>query len=93
MGRSKSVEITIQDEMLSRRHSEIRLTDSGDFEIRDMESTNLTIVNEQDISSHVLQTGDRILLGDTEIAVEVIVSQDEFNEQTTREISTLPEPE
>lgn len=92
LGRSKQVDITIQDELLSRQHSEIRLNDFGQFEIHDMDSTNLTIVNGHDITCHVLQTGDRIFLGDTEIAVEVIASQtEEFSEQTTREIPALPE--
>lgn len=89
MGRSRDVDITITDGLLSRRHAEVRMNAAGDFELHDLESTNLTIVNEKDVSSHVLATGDRILLGDTEIAVQIVIPETEFNEQTTREIDAV----
>ncbi|MEQ9407852.1 MAG: FHA domain-containing protein, partial [Fuerstiella sp.] len=60
--------------------------------IRDLDSTNLTIVNEQHITSQVLQTGDRLILGDTEILVEVRNDSPDFNEKTTREFDALRDP-
>ncbi len=91
MGRSKRADLTIQDDLLSRRHSEIRLSSDGEFLICDLDSTNLTIVNESDVSRHVLKSGDRILLGETEIYVEIERSVEDFNERSTAEITLLPD--
>ncbi len=44
---------------------------NGGFEIVDNESTNLTIVNSKDVERAILQSGDSILLGETEILVEI----------------------
>ncbi len=52
----------------------------------DRESTNLTIVNQQDISEAKLKTGDVILLGDTELLVEIESQSEDIHERTTREI-------
>ena len=92
MGRSNKCQVTINDPLLSRKHSEIRLNADGHPEIHDLDSTNLTIVNEHDVVSHVLKTGDQILLGDTEILVEVILTVDDPNEKTTRDLTLLPDP-
>ncbi|MEZ6121545.1 MAG: FHA domain-containing protein [Planctomycetaceae bacterium] len=92
LGRSRKCDIPISDSLLSRRHCEIHLTDSGVAEIQDLGSTNLTIVNEHDIDSHILADGDRILLGETEILVEVIMADDDPNERTTRDLTMLPGP-
>ena len=90
LGRSRHSDITIDDELLSRKHAEIVMNDLDQFELRDLESTNLTIVNEHDVTRHVLRTGDRILLGDTEIEVEVELPEGERSEQTTRDLTVMP---
>ena len=90
LGRSRHADISIDDELLSRKHCEIVINDLDQFEVRDLESTNLTIVNERDTESHVLRTGDRILIGDTEIEVEVVLAEREISEQTTRDLTVLP---
>ena len=38
----------------------------------------------------MLRTGDRILIGDTEIEVEVVLAEREISEQTTRDLTVLP---
>lgn len=93
LGRSRKCDITIDDSLLSRNHSEIRINEAGRIEIRDMESTNLTIVNDHDIDVHELLNGDVILLGETKIHVEMIVQKDDPNEQTTRDLTMLPGPD
>ena len=90
LGRSRHADISIDDELLSRKHCEIVINDLDQFEVRDLESTNLTIVNERDTESHVLRAGDRILIGDTEIEVEVVLAEREISEQTTRDLTVLP---
>ena len=91
LGRSHRADITINDMLLSRIHAEIRLADGGGFEIVDRESTNLTIVNNQDSERAILKTGDCILLGETEIIVEIDAPETDLHEKTTRELS-LVEP-
>lgn len=93
MGRSRTCDITIDDTLLSRQHSEIRINAAGRVEVRDLESTNLTIVNDSDIDVHELQTGDVILLGETRIHVELISQEFDPNEQTTRDLTVLPGPD
>ena len=93
LGRSRKCDITIDDSLLSRSHSEIRLNEAGRVEVRDLESTNLTIVNDRDIDIHELQTGDVILLGETSIHVELITQEHDPNEQTTRDLTMLPGPD
>jgi len=92
IGRSHRADITINDLLLSRIHAEIRLSEQGEFVLVDQESTNLTIVNDQDIDQVVLKSGDRILLGDTELLVEVDAPEIDLHERTTREIPTVKPP-
>jgi pSer/pThr/pTyr-binding forkhead associated (FHA) protein len=88
LGRSHRADITINDGLLSRIHARIGLTPNGAFEIVDNESTNLTIVNNQDVERAVLQSGDCILLGETEILVEIADTDGkvDIHEKTTREL-------
>ncbi|MCP4174241.1 MAG: FHA domain-containing protein [Fuerstiella sp.] len=90
LGRSHRSHLTIEDDLLSRLHSEIRMNNHDQFEIRDLDSTNLTIVNGHDVNSHVLQCGDLILLGETEIKVEIEPPDEDVNDKTTRDLSILP---
>lgn len=89
LGRSHRADITINDMLLSRIHAEICHGENGGFEIVDHESTNLTIVNNQDIERALLKTGDCILLGDTEILVEIDAPEIDTHEKTTRELPLM----
>jgi pSer/pThr/pTyr-binding forkhead associated (FHA) protein len=66
LGRDNSADIVLDDPGISRRHSEIRVTNDGPHlvaSIRDLNSTNGTFVNSERISSHRLADGDRITVG------------------------------
>ena len=89
LGRSHRADITISDMLLSRIHAEIRLAEGGGFELVDRDSTNLTIVNNTDTEQAILKTGDCILLGETEIIVEIDTPKSDVHEKTTREISLV----
>ena len=88
LGRSHRADLTINDGLLSRIHARIGLTSNGFFEIEDNESTNMTIVNNQDVERAVLQSGDCILLGETEILVEIADADGkiDIHEKTTRDL-------
>jgi pSer/pThr/pTyr-binding forkhead associated (FHA) protein len=89
LGRSHTVDLTISDTQLSRRHAEINVNSAGQFELTDLDSTNLTIVNTHDVARHILKTGDEILLGDTEIRVEVRLPQSDIHDQTTKDLPLI----
>jgi signal transduction histidine kinase len=57
-------DIRLQDTEVSRRHAELRQIDGG-FSIHDLGSSNGTFVNGIAISTHVMQSGDQLLLGRT----------------------------
>ena len=86
LGRSARADIMINDALLSRLHSEIRWVAPSGFVIVDLDSTNLTIVNRHDVESHTLRSGDLILLGDTEIFVQIERMSGGIHERTTREL-------
>ncbi|MEO7752290.1 MAG: DUF3662 and FHA domain-containing protein [Terracoccus sp.] len=68
LGRDDVADIVVDDPGVSRRHSEIRVTNDGPHlvtSIRDLGSTNGTFVNGDRISSQRLEDGDRITIGRT----------------------------
>ncbi len=67
IGRSEDNDITIPDSMVSHRHARITIRMEAVI-IDDLDSTNGTIVNGNNIQSHILQEGDHILIGSTELA-------------------------
>lgn len=66
IGRSEDNDITIYDSMASHRHARITIRQEAVI-IDDLDSTNGTIVNGNNIQSHMLQEGDHILVGSTEL--------------------------
>jgi hypothetical protein len=69
IGRSRRCDIVLTDPNVSRQHAEIRRQDDG-FMALDLGSTNGMRVNRRDIKQAVLQHGDRIELGTTELLFE-----------------------
>ncbi len=64
IGRLDECDITLTDAAASRRHTEVRNV-GGVFSVADMASTNGTQVNGAPITTHLLQDGDRITIGQT----------------------------
>jgi hypothetical protein len=68
LGRDDSADIVVDDPGVSRRHSEIRVTNDGPHlvtSIRDLGSTNGTFVNGERITSTRLEDGDQVTIGRT----------------------------
>jgi hypothetical protein len=69
IGRSRRCDIVLTDPNVSRQHAEIRRQNDG-FMALDLGSTNGMRVNRRDVKQAVLQHGDRIELGTTELVFE-----------------------
>jgi hypothetical protein len=71
VGRSRECDIVLDDAGVSRRHAEIRPTEEG-WLLLDLGSTNGVRINDRALRGrHLLQLGDRIELGSTELVFEV----------------------
>lgn len=66
IGRNPTTDITLLDEGISREHALILWdSDTGEFTIEDLQSTNGTKVNGKRVRSAALSDGDEILVGHT----------------------------
>jgi hypothetical protein len=64
VGRGAEAGKRLDDPGVSRRHAQIQVT-GGDVEIRDLGSTNGTLVNGRAIDARLLHRGDRVEIGST----------------------------
>jgi hypothetical protein len=69
IGRSRRCDIVLTDPNVSRQHAEVRLS-GPQAVLRDLGSTNGTRVNRRAVTQAVLQPGDRIEVGTTELRFE-----------------------
>jgi hypothetical protein len=70
LGRDNTADVILDDPGISRKHTEIRVTNDGPHlitNIRDLGSTNGTFVNGQRITSQRLTDGDQVNVGRTKI--------------------------
>jgi Protein of unknown function (DUF3662)/FHA domain len=71
IGRSKSAECVLADPNVSRRHAELRRSDSGDWQILDLGSTNGIKVNGRRVASTRLSPGDQVTVGTTTFQFDI----------------------
>lgn len=70
LGRSRECDLIVPDPNASRVHAEVRKIGSDHFLV-DVGSTNGTEVNGHEVKRHVLADGDLIVIGTTEVQVEL----------------------
>lgn len=73
-GRLNSLEITLDDTSVSRRHAEVRLDADGNWTVRDLESTNGTFLNGTKLTPgpHLLKSRDVVQFGKIAMLVEFV---------------------
>ena len=62
IGRTSENQVNLDDTSVSRTHAEIVLTPEG-YRIRNLSTVNGTFVNGDQVTEHLLQDGDRMLVG------------------------------
>ena len=71
IGRVPGVQILLDHYTVSRRHAEMVCDPFGRWWIRDLRSTNGTVVNGDEVHEVVLSPGDRIVIGDYTIVFDL----------------------
>jgi len=69
VGRSKGCSVVIDDSKISREHAAIRI-ENGDWWVYDLQSSNGTRVNDNDVSAYELSEGDVIEVGGLKFVFE-----------------------
>jgi pSer/pThr/pTyr-binding forkhead associated (FHA) protein len=70
LGRDHSADVVLEDGQISRRHARVTPSASGGIVVEDLESTNGTFVNHDEVHSPVqLAPGDELLVGVTVLQV------------------------
>ncbi|HTU96329.1 MAG TPA: FHA domain-containing protein [Solirubrobacteraceae bacterium] len=69
VGRHHACDVVLEDPSVSRRHAQLRFRD-GHWVLRDLESTNGTVVNGVPVVRCQLWPGDRLELGDALLVVD-----------------------
>jgi hypothetical protein len=64
IGRAENNDIVLPGGSSSNHHAVLKQTDSGDFQVTDLDSTNHTRVNHQVVQTSVLRNGDVLQFGD-----------------------------
>lgn len=83
LGRTRSVDITLEGEGVSRDHARI-LQEGDTFVVEDLQSTNGTFVNDVRIDRRVLQEGDLVKIGPNILKFVVSPSEKNFHEEVYR---------
>ncbi|MEA2424157.1 MAG: eukaryotic-like serine/threonine-protein kinase [Thermoleophilaceae bacterium] len=68
IGRDDTADLQILDTRASRRHASLKVLPGGNAELRDMDSSNGTLLNGAPVKSAVLSGNERIRIGDTELS-------------------------
>jgi len=70
VGRAEECDLALADPRVSRRHLAFELQPGGGATFRDLGSANGTLHNGRAAASGVLASGDVLVLGDSELAIE-----------------------
>ena len=70
LGRGGDCDIQVDDQLVSRRHAAIQV--QGDhIEVKDLDSSNGTFLNEKEVSRSPIKDGDRIRMGNTTFLLQM----------------------
>ena len=67
LGRATAADFIVDAPLVSRVHCRLSALPGGGLEVRDLESTNGTFVNDQRIDTALLSSGDKLRVGRVEL--------------------------
>lgn len=67
LGRATGADFILDAALVSRVHCRVTIAPSGDLEVKDLESTNGTFVNDERVDIAHLKSGDRLRVGRVEL--------------------------
>jgi pSer/pThr/pTyr-binding forkhead associated (FHA) protein len=70
LGRSAACDVKISDEKVSGRHLALKLNAQGRVMIKDLETTNGTLLNGANITESYLMIADKLKIGDVELGLD-----------------------
>jgi len=70
LGRSAACDVRISDEKVSGRHLALKLNGQGRVMIKDLETTNGTLLNGANITESFLMIADKLKIGDVELRLD-----------------------
>src|SRR5262249_5479527 len=68
IGRDDTADLQILDTRASRKHASLKVLPGGNAELRDLDSSNGTLLNGAPVKSAVLSGNEKIRIGDTEMS-------------------------
>jgi len=91
IGRSRSCQLVINDEVVSRRHAELEVCANNKVVLRDLSSHNGVIVNDQCIvgEATTLRNGDRFVIGAD--AFQIFLASDALDSATMKVVEVVTE--
>ena len=88
IGRSKSSDIVLESEAVSRSHAVLTRYDDGSWSISDIHSKNGTCVNGNRVDNAVLHNGDVLSIGGVELTLQIITRKQEAKLAKLRSMGT-----
>lgn len=70
LGRSGSSDVKISDEKVSGKHLALKLNSQGRVMIKDLETTNGTLLNGAEMKEAYLMISDKLTIGDVELSLD-----------------------
>jgi pSer/pThr/pTyr-binding forkhead associated (FHA) protein len=69
LGRASGADFIVDGALVSRVHCRVTALPDGELEVRDLESTNGTYINEERITIARVKSGDKLKIGRLELMV------------------------
>ena len=70
IGRGEDSTVTINDPSMSRHHAEL-VYGAAEFRVRDLESSNGTLLNGSVVEEYAIRNGDKLTMGETILRFQV----------------------
>lgn len=66
----KDADIVLNDRRCSRNHAVLYESEDGELRVKDLNSSNGTLLNSQTVTEMAVSTGDTLKIGDCELVIE-----------------------